>query len=257
VRYPRVVGRVGKGQWWAMLLGALFLSACSSVERIPASEVPPVQDGNHGGTPVSHDACPGADERSGRWDLDGDGCPDSVSGLLAFASADIGSFWSSEMLRHGLPYTPPSLIPLETPSETPCSPARPARAFYCPEDGGIYYDVPFMQRQLGAAGAYGPVLVLAHEWARVIQHQVRMPEAGLTESEIELQAGCFAGAYLRASRARDTYDPRGPGPAAELVFGAGEDGELAWSPSGPVASPDDRVAAFHTGLERGLDACLE
>lgn len=80
--------------------------------------------------------------------------------------------------------------------------------FYCPLDRQIYLDTSFfnqLQSQLGAqGGALGELYVLGHEYAHHIQNytgalqasqQSRQgPESGAVR--VELQADCFAGAWL-------------------------------------------------------------
>lgn len=80
--------------------------------------------------------------------------------------------------------------------------------FYCPLDRQIYLDTSFfnqLQSQLGAqGGSLGELYVLGHEYAHHIQNYTgalqasqqsqQGPESGAVR--VELQADCFAGAWL-------------------------------------------------------------
>lgn len=197
--------------------------------------------------------CPAAAESGRPWDSHGDDCPGPLDALLDFATGDIGSFWANEMANHGLPYSAPArVLGYDGVIETACGFASNL-AFYCPADATLYFDSRLMLDEFDAVGPYGPVLILSHEWARLIQHQLSMPEAGLSAIELELQADCFAGAYARLPVARNLYDEIGPAGASIRLLGPGP----AWSPFAAASPPDWRLAWFKRGLAEGLNSCFD
>ncbi len=89
--------------------------------------------------------------------------------------------------------------------------------FYCPLDETIYLDTSFfdqLQGQLGAdGGSLGEMYVIGHEWGHHVQKYTGALEASQQDRQgpesgavrVELQADCFAGAWLaNASGTTDT-----------------------------------------------------
>jgi uncharacterized protein len=97
--------------------------------------------------------------------------------------------------------------------------------FYCPLDETIYLDTSFFDQlkgQLGAeGGALGEMYVIGHEYGHHIQNYTgalrasqqdrQGPESGAVR--VELQADCFAGAWL--ANASGTTDTEGDDPLLE------------------------------------------
>ncbi len=126
-------------------------------------------------------------------------------------------------------------------------------AFYCRPRDFLAWDENLMAagyRQIGDSWIY---LVIAHEWGHAIQARVRR---GLTERSVELQADCLAGASLQGA-ARDGL----------VTIEAGDDEELAstlaaaaddypWTNQRDHGDARQRIAAFNTGAQEGVKACL-
>ncbi|WP_238154592.1 KPN_02809 family neutral zinc metallopeptidase [Ornithinimicrobium sufpigmenti] len=127
--------------------------------------------------------------------------------------ASLENYWT-----RASPDTPPATAILFTGQvDTQCGAASSAVGpFYCPLDRQIYLDTSFfnqLQGQLGArGGSLGELYVLGHEYGHHIQNytgalqasqQSRSgPESGAVR--VELQADCFAGAWLgEVSRGQD------------------------------------------------------
>jgi predicted metalloprotease len=99
---------------------------------------------------------------------------------------------------------------------TGCGAATSASGpFYCPADGGIYIDTAFydvLNRQMGAAGDFARLYVVAHEYGHHIQNlvgladQVRSAQqqnprgANQLQVRMELQADCYAGVWAAKNR---------------------------------------------------------
>ncbi|MGQ0481201.1 MAG: neutral zinc metallopeptidase [Pseudonocardia sp.] len=126
-------------------------------------------------------------------------------------------------------------------------------AFYCRPGDFLAWDENLMAagyRQIGDSWIY---LVIAHEWGHAIQARIRR---GLSERSVELQADCLAGAGLQGA-ARDGL----------VTIEAGDDEELAgtlaaaaddypWTNQRDHGNAEQRIAAFNTGAQKGVQACL-
>lgn len=124
---------------------------------------------------------------------------------LAAASLAIDQFWAGEVQG----YRQPTLVIVDGQTSTACGTASNATGpFYCPPEETVYIDPTFfdvLRRQFGAeSGALAQLYVLAHEYGHHVQQIVgifdRYPNNGSgPESNgvrIELQADCFAGAWV-------------------------------------------------------------
>ena len=155
-------------------------------------------------------------------------------------------------------YTPPLVVGLydgTNPATAPvCGglPLGPGNAYYCPEGDYVAWDAGLMTGGYQSGDAW-PYLVVAHEWGHAIQN--RLPQSLITAAP-ELQADCFAGASLFGAAADGT-----------LVFEDGDQQELVaalsaladqtpWTQAGDHGDAMERVSAFSSGREGGVEACL-
>lgn len=155
-------------------------------------------------------------------------------------------------------YTPPTVVGLydgTNPATAPVcggQPLGPGNAYYCPEGDYVAWDAGLMTNGYRSGDAW-PYLVVAHEWGHAIQN--RLPQSLVTAAP-ELQADCLAGAALFGAAADGT-----------LVFEDGDQQELVaalsaladqtpWTKSGDHGDALERVNAFSTGRQGGVEACL-
>lgn len=127
--------------------------------------------------------------------------------------------------------------------------------FYCPADQGIYIDPAFfqlMRRDFGAsAGNLAQIYIVAHEWGHHIQnitgisdaHSSRASGADSDSVRIELQADCFAGAFIRDMTS--TTDVNGQPYLLEPTKA-----ELADALNAAASVGDDHIQATATGHVR-------
>ncbi len=136
------------------------------------------------------------------------------------AAASLDAFWATELPAMGGEYTPTSVQLFDASTNTACGAATSATGpFYCPGDQLIYIDTSFyaeLRDKYGSSG--GPLAemyVLAHEWGHHIQdiagilEQAQDGKSGESSNSVrvELQADCFAGAWVGA--ASSTTDSAG------------------------------------------------
>jgi predicted metalloprotease len=138
------------------------------------------------------------------------------------ASAAIDAYWSVEAPKLGITdYATPGFTLFSGSTSTGCGTAdADTGPFYCPPDKTIYLDTGFfdqLRTEFGAtAGPLAQLYVVAHEWGHSIQDDAGTFEkhpnngdtgAGSVSVRTELQADCYAGAWVGA--AATTTDENG------------------------------------------------
>lgn len=258
--------RIAAAVLCAAALTALFDAACSgdhapgpsavpSAQSAVAGVQPPDSDGD--GVVDSQDRCP-TEAEDQRWSEVADGCPDGLDDLLALARKDIDAFWKQQLAAVRAPYTSPTdFVPYDGPVETPCGESVPENAFYCAADNELYYHHAFLQDQLDQVGDFGPVFILAHEWGHLVQADLDiLADPRRFTIQNELQADCFAGVYTKSADDRQLLEEGDLDEAVRSLLAAGDPRGVPWFSPEAHGSPQQRVAAFATGFERGFQACL-
>ena len=123
------------------------------------------------------------------------------------ATADIlDRYWETQVNGYR---APADVVLFDGQTASACGTASAATGpFYCPADESIYVDVAFfdtLHRDYGASeGSLAQMYVLAHEWGHHISNltgslQQVGRETGPTSGSVrlELQADCFAGAWVK------------------------------------------------------------
>ena len=131
---------------------------------------------------------------------------------LAAASLALDEFWAGELQG----YRPPTLIVVDGSTPTPCGTASNATGpFYCPPEETVYVDPTFFgllrDRFDATAGPLAQLYVLAHEYGHHVQALTGVFEqypgngTGPDSNGVrtELQADCFAGAWVAGMTAAD------------------------------------------------------
>ncbi|RWZ50879.1 neutral zinc metallopeptidase [Labedella phragmitis] len=195
------------------------------------------------------------------------------------AATSLDVFWSQEVEG----YQQPELILFEQAVDTGCGQATSAVGpFYCPPDQMVYIDTTFfdeLRTRFGSSGgSLAQLYVVAHEWGHHIQNITgRMDGLDMSQTgpesngvRLELQADCYAGAWVRA--AQETTDADGDvflepvsteqiADALSAAEAVGDD-RIQASAGGGVnpetwthGASEQRQAWFTTGLENGTAAC--
>ncbi|MBX3312741.1 MAG: neutral zinc metallopeptidase [Actinobacteria bacterium] len=184
------------------------------------------------------------------------------------AVSDLETYWAEEFPQlYGGEYEPLSggLFAYDSstdPRSLPCPAesidAMLGNAFYCPPDDAVAWDqetlLPGLAKEFGD---FTVAVVLGHEWGHAIQNR-----AGNFDSSvfIELQADCFAGAWV--AHVRESRPTHFLVDTAVLDQALG--GVLFLKDSPGVLSDDptahgsgfDRVGAFQDGFQNGAEACV-
>ncbi|QAV70374.1 neutral zinc metallopeptidase [Salinibacterium sp. UTAS2018] len=204
---------------------------------------------------------------------------DSIDCRIAGATDSLDTYWAGEVDG----YRTTNVVLFTDQTTTGCGSATSASGpFYCPPDEKIYLDTAFyddLRTRFGATG--GPLAemyVVAHEWAHHIQNSTGIMEGidrqatgpSSDSVRLELQADCFAGAWVGAASTIKNddgvvfLDPVTDAQIADALSAASAIGDdrIQESTQGQVTpetwthgSSDKRQQWFTTGLEGGPRAC--
>lgn len=127
--------------------------------------------------------------------------PDADAALVSSVSTALDraqDFWRREL---GRKWRDARVVMLDQPLGTPCGPATSETGpFYCPADEKIYIDLSFLRDVRGElARAY----VVAHEIGHHAQKVNRENVDAEASVDVELEADCYAGAWMRDELGRD------------------------------------------------------
>lgn len=215
--------------------------------------------------------------------ISGEEAQKTVDCRLAGAAQSLSAFWSKELPKLGGTYNDPETLLFTDSVGTGCGNATSATGpFYCPPDQSIYIDTAFYDQltsRLGAnEGSLAEMYVLAHEYGHHIQNIGGIMEGLDTRTtgpdsdgvRLELQADCFAGAWVAA--AASTKDDSGVAlfeeptqqeinDALSAASAVGDD-RIQEKTQGQVnpetwshGSSEQRQKWFETGRAKGASAC--
>lgn len=236
-------------------LFALTLMVLVSINLSAAMPTASIQDDRR-----SRDDRRSEDDRRARDDrrAQDDGRPKDwrIEDLIEAATQDIDQFWRQTFAEKGWRYVPPKMVqPYTRPIRTPCGGASPNNAFYCARSNSIYYDIGFLDTQLTRDGDFAVVTILAHEWAHLIQQQLR--SRGSLAIDRELQADSLAGVYARSAASRGLLDQGDLDEGMDNLYKSGDGRRVPWFHRNAHGAPRERVDAFLKGYKDGLEACLD
>ena len=166
-------------------------------------------------------------------------------------AADIDAWWAEQFAARGLVYSSPQFELVSEPGTEFCGSIDVfyAPAGYCSTNQEITVSTGFVSPD--AVGVLLPLI--SHEWGHHIQN---LTDTGAyTPLEQELQADCFAGAFIAFAADADWISPVVAAMALQLTQSAGD---VWWEGSFDEAihgTKADRAIAFLAGQSGGLEAC--
>lgn len=185
---------------------------------------------------------------------------------------DIDTFWRAEfpVISDGDEYTPPTdVIPFDDAVDTDCGTANVGEIgpFYCPVDSTVYYDLAFAELQVNEFKSNSVIAVaMAHEVGHHIQNLMGWAECEatpcldptqMTSQEFELQADCFAGAWVADAETRGrlgSFDVETN--ITQFALLLGDEGIGNTADPGAHGKAASRVYWFLSGYFFGVDECL-
>ncbi len=177
----------------------------------------------------------------------------SAQSTIELVVSDIDAYWAQQFANSGLVYTSPTLRSIDGPMTTGCGDIDPyySPGAYCAADQTVYYSTAWAPND--AAGAILWWTVLSHEWGHHVQWQA---DTGVTTTlEAELQADCFAGAYLSHAQDAGLVDPGVVTMALSLTQSAGDVWFFLPHDAPAHGNKSERALAFMTGMNGGLTDC--
>ncbi|MGI5178079.1 neutral zinc metallopeptidase [Dactylosporangium sp. CA-152071] len=181
--------------------------------------------------------------------------PDSTfANDVRIAVKVVERYWSSRIVG----FKPVSrIVPYRIDGEVMCGsqPIPTQNAAYCPIGDFIAYDVNWSEEVYKDLGDAFVFYLLGHEYGHAIQQRLGIEYAFTIYQE--LQADCFAGAYIGDSIKVGDFTLE-DGDLDELrnglLFVADPDDE-PWFQEGAHGSAAQRTGAFFDGYEQSLEAC--
>lgn len=236
---------------FALLAMLTVLPACSD-DTGPTSPTTPDNDLDDDGIANIIDACPTEPETQNGV-FDSDGCPDTELQFYQAVRADAEQFWSAAFATAGFTYFPISPFQSYVGSVLTACGLLTGPAWYC--SGGVYFDLEWFRAMLDEIGDGAPAVTLAHE----IGHHVSvllgwLKAVNVSEKQWELQADCWAGAWVQWVQTRGLLEQGDIEEATGLLFSFGDQSIPWFSPVGH-GTPLQRVTAFGFGLQQGPPAC--
>ena len=198
---------------------------------------------------------------------------------LAATTDSLDRYWSTQVGNYR---APGDVVLFDGATNSPCGVASAQTGpFYCPSGEGIYVDAAFfdtLRDRYGASeGSLAEMYVLAHEWGHHISNIIGSLQSAGRETgadsgsvRLELQADCFAGAWVK--NASTVTDDSGvpflkPVTDAEirdaLSAAAAVGDDHLMEQAGVQVNPDNfshgtseqRQKWFMTGYQNGPTAC--
>jgi len=137
--------------------------------------------------------------------------------------------------------------------ETSCGEIEPyySPGAYCAADQTVYFSTAWAPND--AASEILWWTVLSHEWGHHIQG---LTDTGVTTTlEAELQADCFAGAYMSHAEDAGLVSPESVSMALSLTQSAGDVWFFLPDDAPEHGNKSERALAFMTGMNGGLADC--
>ncbi len=186
---------------------------------------------------------------------------DELADDLRSAQTVVDGFWAKHWADYYTgTYKPPTVQGLydgTDPADTPTCDGEPLEAYnayYCDSEDYVAWDANLLVDGADLIGDSWVYLIVAHEWGHAIQARL---EDKLVSSAYELQADCLGAAALYGAVTDGTLQLE-PGDDQELIGSLSTlADQMPWTMAADHGDPFQRVQAFTTGRNGGVEACFE
>lgn len=165
--------------------------------------------------------------------------------------ADLDAWWAQQFAERGIPYSSPTFRIVSGPGQEVCGfiDTFETIAGYCASNRTITLSEAF-----ASPDAISVILpILSHEFGHHIQN---LSDTGITSAiESELQADCFAGAFVAFATEADWISPVIGAMALQITQAAGDVWWAVPFDESIHGTQSDRAQAFLAGQQGGLAAC--
>lgn len=177
----------------------------------------------------------------------------SAQSTIDVVVSDIDAFWALQFANVGLTYASPGLRSIDGPMSTSCGAIDPymSPGAYCAADATVYFSTAWAPND--SAGEILWWTVLSHEWGHHIQWQADTGVA--TVLEAELQADCFAGAYMSHAADVGLVSPAAVTQALSLTQSAGDVWFFLPHDAPAHGTKSERALAFMSGMNGEVSDC--
>jgi uncharacterized protein len=177
----------------------------------------------------------------------------SAQSTIDLVVSDVDAFWAQQFADAGLAYTSPTLRSVDGPMTTSCGDIDPyfSPGAYCAADQTVYFSTAWAPNDAAAEILWWTVL--SHDWGHHVQWQV--DTGATTILEAELQADCFAGAYMNHAQSIGLVSPEAVSMALSLTQGAGDVWFFLPHDAPAHGNKAERALAFMTGMNGDVADC--
>jgi predicted metalloprotease len=249
----RSSSHVRAGRVLVLVVAALAVAGCTIVT--PGREDPSPE--RRTGSPARTASAPEASAASNEAGRELQRRPEILEDLKGAVST-VKQYWAAEFQQSGRTFTPVRRVYAYVPGDgTSCGgePNVPGNAAYCRPNDDIGFDVRWTSQAYDALGDAFVYYLIGHEYAHAVQQ--RLGVAFSHTIEYELQADCYAGAYL-GDQTRAGALTLEDGDIDELRNGlrAVADPEgTPWFDPQAHGTADQRIDYFARGFDESLSAC--
>lgn len=237
------------------LLGCLVLGGCGLRSGAGRGAPPSTAPTSAGGASPSAPAATASGDRSSRT------TPREIPEIirdLRGAVTSVEQYWTAQFAANGRTFRPVMQVYPYTPGDgSSCAgtPNAANNALYCVPDDDIAFDSDFVSQRYDALGDALVYYLIGHEYAHAVQARLNIRHRFTIDHE--LQADCFAGAYL-GDQIRANVLVIEDGDIDELLAGlrsVGDPQGTPWFDPRAHGTAQQRIQAFGLGFDDSLDAC--
>jgi predicted metalloprotease len=169
----------------------------------------------------------------------------------------VEQFWAESFSARGMQFEPiRGFGSYDSSSPILCGSSLlpPDNASYCSDGDFVAFDHEWLRRMYESDGDGAVYVVIPHEFGHAVQ--ARLGTGSVISIRMELQADCFAGAFV-ADAIRTGKVQEEAGDAGEMFanLAANADPSDAWWLPDAHGTAAERQYAFHAGVLGGISAC--